>query len=144
MAQIKEIEDYLKESKSLVLGTVDKDGAPQVRHLGGYGVDGVQVYFSTSKETAKVAQIAANPKVAAIFHHEGQTAPNFKNITLYGKAQLLTGDEYQKGIEIIKARRPQAKISPETSNIYRIETEKVKILDFANGPVQVLEAKDIK
>lgn len=144
MAQRKEIEDYLKTSKSLVLGTVDKDGNPQIRHLGGYGVDGIQVYISTSKESDKVKQIAQNPNVAAIFHHEGQTPPNLKNITLYGKAKLLTGDEFIKAIDIIKARRPQANVNPETNNIYRIETEEVKILDFAQGPVQVLQAKDIQ
>jgi pyridoxine/pyridoxamine 5'-phosphate oxidase len=127
-----DIEDYLKETKSVVLATVDKEGAPQVRHLGAYGVDGADVYLNTAADSEKVAQIKANPKVALLFHKEGQQIPNLKNITVYGEASILSGEEFDKAVDIIKKRRPQAQISRDVNVIIHVIPEKVKVLDFAS------------
>ena len=46
---IKEIQDYVYENKSLVLATVCPGGRPHVRHIGGYTIDGKDIYFNTTK-----------------------------------------------------------------------------------------------
>jgi uncharacterized pyridoxamine 5'-phosphate oxidase family protein len=128
-----DIEDYLKGAKSVVLATVDKDGTPQVRHLGGYGVEGADVYLNTAANSEKVEQIKANPKVTLLFHQEGQQIPNLKNITVYGEARILSGEEFDKAADIIKKRRPQAQISKGVNAIIHVIPEKVKVLDFTSA-----------
>ena len=44
---IKNYEDYLTESRSFVLATVGADNQPNLRHIGGYNVDGVDIIFGT-------------------------------------------------------------------------------------------------
>ncbi len=140
----KDIETYLVENKSLVLATVDTNGDPQVRHIGGYGVDGLDIYFSTSRISDKVEQIDAHPEVALLFQHEGQVIPNLKNITIYGKAEKQTGDAFNKALEIIKVRRPQANADEEKSVIYKINASRIKVLDFSKQPpVEEVKAEDV-
>lgn len=138
MAENKEdIIDYLYNSKSLALATVAEDNTPQLRSIGGYGVEGYNIYFATSKDSDKVIQIANNSNVVLLFQHEGQQAP--KNVTLYGKAEALEGEEYQRAVEIIKKRRPQLPLSKDKV-VYHIIPEKIKTLDFAvSPPTQVIE-----
>lgn len=126
-----EIETYLNENKSLVLATVGLDGIPEVRHLGAYGVEGANVYFNTAANSGKIAQIQANSNVTVLFHHEGQLPPALKNVTVYGEAEILFGTEFERGVEIIKKRRPQAQINPEVNAVIRVNAKKIKLLDFA-------------
>lgn len=139
---VKEIETYLTENKSVVLATVDQSGNPQIRHLGGYGVEGLDVYFLTGKATDKVGQIKNHPEVALLFQHEGQVIPDLKSITVYGKAVEQKGDSFVRAAEFIKKRRPQLAADVEKSVIYKVYAEEVKILDFSNQPnVEVIAVK---
>lgn len=131
-----DITTYLTESKSLVLATVSQDVTPQLRSIGGYGVEDYDIYFATAKDSDKVAQISENPNVTLLFQHEDQQAP--KNVTVYGTARKLQGEEYDKAAEIIRKRRPQAQINSDR-NIYHVKTSKIKILDFtSDNKVQVI------
>ena len=102
---IKNYEDYLTESRSFVLATVGADNQPNLRHIGGYNVDGVDIIFGTSKASQKVKEIGLNNKVAALFQKEKQEG--LRNFTVYGIIQKVEPDEIEKAIEIIKKRRPQ-------------------------------------
>lgn len=139
---LSQIQVYLEENKSLVLGTVDKNGNPQLRHLGGYGIEGLDIYFHTTVGSAKTKEITENPQVIALFQHEGQQVP--KNVTLFGKAERLTGDRVNSGVEIIRKRRPQVNYNPETSEVYKIKTDAIKVLDFASDTKQeVIKVADL-
>lgn len=129
--QRQEIADYLNNSKALILATVGTDGTPDVRVLGGYGVSGLKVFFSTSKSSNKVVQIQKNNGVAILFQHENQVIPNFLNITVYGKAVLLPpGEAFAVGKEVIDRRRPQNVVTEQTHFIYQVTPEQIKVLDF--------------
>lgn len=136
MAELKAIKDYIYENKSLVLATVDEAGKPQIRHIGGYTIDGKDILFSTGKDTDKTREIANNNNVALLFQHEGQQ--ELKNVTLYGKARKLDEEETKKAVDLIKIRRPQLRYTPEANIIYRVESESVKVLDFSNEERQVV------
>lgn len=140
MADLKEIKDYIYENKSLVLSTVDEIGNPQVRHIGGYAIDGKDIVFSTGKNTNKTKEIAANNNVALLFQHEGQTAP--KNITVYGKAYQLDKAESEDAAKLIKERRPKLNFDPKINVIYKVEPESIKILDFTAEEKQVVVAAE--
>lgn len=131
----KEIQDYLNNSKSLVLATVNNAGEPDIRTLGGYGISEFEIYFATAKESNKVKQLDVNNEVAVLFQHENQVIPDFLNITLYGKAVPVKGEDFAAGKAVIAKRRPQNAAAEQTHNIYRIKPERIKVLDFkASNP----------
>lgn len=140
---IKEIQDYVYENKSLVLATVCPGGRPHVRHIGGYTIDGKDIYFNTTKGSTKTEDIAAQPRVALLFQHEGQQS--LKNITFYGDASPLEGQDASNAAELIKKRRPQLQYNEETNVIYKVDVDRIKILDFSAEEKQVvLEREDIE
>ena len=140
---IKEMQDYVYENKSLVLATVCPGGRPHVRHIGGYTIDGKDIYFNTTKGSTKTEDIAAQPRVALLFQHEGQQS--LKNITFYGDASPLEGQDASNAAELIKKRRPQLQYNEETNVIYKVDVDRIKILDFSAEEKQVvLEKEDIE
>ena len=136
MAELQEIKDYIYNNKSLVLSTVDQVGNPQLRHIGGYTIDGKDIIFQTGANTSKTKEIEGNSNVALLFQHEGQTAP--KNITVYGRAHKLDESEAEKAATLIKERRPQLNYDPQVNVIFKVETESVKILDFTAEEKQIV------
>lgn len=132
-----EITAYLKNSKSLVLATVNEAGEPDIRTLGGYGVSELEIYFATAKESSKARQLKDKNDVAVLFQHENQVIPDFVNITLYGKAVLTGGEEFNTGKQLILNRRPQLSAGIDNLNIYRVKAERIKVLDFkASNPAE--------
>ena len=69
---IKEYENYLTECRSFVLATVGTDNQPNLRHIGGYNLDGIDILFGTNKASQKVKEIDLNTKVTALFQKENQ------------------------------------------------------------------------
>ena len=129
MADWNTIRDYIYENKSLVLATVDSEGNPQIRHIGGYTIEDKDILFQTVADSNKVKEIENNDHVSLLFQHEGQTVP--KNITVYGNAVLLNAEEAGKASERIRIRRPQIQYDPQKNVIFRVRIHSVKILDFA-------------
>lgn len=126
-----EIETYLQESKSIVLATVDEEGQPDLRSLGGYNFDGYTLFFGTSAQSNKVKQLSKNNKVNILVQHEGQVIPQYKNVTIYGVAEKLTGTDYETGKSKIQERRPNIEFDEKEKNIYKVTAKSVKILDFS-------------
>jgi nitroimidazol reductase NimA-like FMN-containing flavoprotein (pyridoxamine 5'-phosphate oxidase superfamily) len=139
----KELLEYLKENKSVVLATAGADGQPDLRSLGGYNFDGFTLYFGSSATANKVKQIADNSKVSILVQHEGQVIPNFKNVTIYGVAQRLSGADYEEGKKIIKERRPNAEFDEAVKSIFRVIPGKIKALDFSAKPEEQLTVLEL-
>ena len=131
MANYNEIKNYIYNNKSLVLSTVDELGNPQVRHIGAYAIDGLNIVFQTGAATDKLKDIENNNNVALLFQHEGQETP--KNLTIYGHAKKLGSKEALEASKLIKERRPQINFDPNVNVIVEVATDSVKILDFAKG-----------
>ena len=126
---IKEYENYLTECRSFVLATVGTDNQPNLRHIGGYNLDGIDILFGTNKASQKVKEIDLNTKVTALFQKENQEG--LRNFTVYGIIQKVEPDEIEKAIEIIKKRRPQYNYKVDDSVIYRKKKKKIKELNFS-------------
>ena len=140
MANYKEIRDYIYDNKSLVLSTVDEVGKPQLRHIGGYTIDGTDILFQTRFDTDKTKEIANNNNVALLFQHEGQQSP--KNVTIYGKAEKLDEVEAEQAANLIKERRPQLNYDPQVNVIFKVTTDSIKVLDFTAETKQVVISAD--
>ena len=130
----KEIKEYLKENKSVVLATTGEYGQPDLRSLGGYNFDGYTLYFGSAATANKVKQITDNSKVSVLVQHEGQVIPNFKNVTIYGIAEKLTGAAYEAAKKIIQERRPNAEFNEAEKSIFKVIPKKIKALDFSSKP----------
>lgn len=126
---IKEYENYLTECRSFVLATVGTDNQPNLRHIGGYNLDGIDILFGTNKASQKVKEIDFNTKVTALFQKENQEG--LRNFTVYGIIQKVEAGDIEKSVEIIKKRRPQFNYKAEESIIYRIKPQKIKELNFS-------------
>lgn len=128
----KEISKYLGSSKTAVLATIDSDNIPNIRTIGGFGVEGITVYFATTKGSSKVEQIKNNNKVSLLFEHENQVIPNFVNVEIKGIAEEVKDkDKFEEGFKYISKRRPQLKITEETHSIYKVVPKEIKVLDFS-------------
>ena len=58
---------YIQDVKFGYLATVDAGGAPRVRPVGIYTVYGDALYFFTTANTRKVAEIEAHPQVEVVW-----------------------------------------------------------------------------
>lgn len=140
MANYKEIRDYIYDNKSLVLSTVDEVGNPNLRHIGGYTIDGKDIIFQTRIDTDKLKEIDNNNNVALLFQHEGQQAP--KNVTIYGRAEKLDKTEAEQAANLIKERRPQLNYDPQVNVIFKVTTDSIKVLDFTAETKQLVISAD--
>ncbi|MBY9080278.1 pyridoxamine 5'-phosphate oxidase family protein [Paenibacillus sp. HN-1] len=133
------IVDYLEGTRFVVLATVNGEGTPELRTLGGFAVDGYKVYFSTDGGTEKVKQIRSNPAVTLLFQHENQELAGFVNVTLRGEArQVEEPEELAHAIEALGNRNPRFKERAEkgelaSTAIFGIAASEIKVLDFAKG-----------
>jgi pyridoxine/pyridoxamine 5'-phosphate oxidase len=129
-----EILRYVRENKSIVLATAQESGQPDLRTLGGYNFDGFTLYFGTSSTSDKVKQIDGNNRVSVLLQQEGQDIKDFKNITIYGTAERLTGADYEAGKKKIRERRPNAEFDEKVKYIYKVTARQIKVLDFSEKP----------
>jgi nitroimidazol reductase NimA-like FMN-containing flavoprotein (pyridoxamine 5'-phosphate oxidase superfamily) len=133
------IAEYIGKTRVSALATVRADGSPVIRAIGGFAPDGLEIYFSTAKASAKAAQIAGDAPVSFYFQHDNQEIPVFKYVSLIGQArELNVGPERQKAIGILSARSPRFKARAEKgelqdSVIYRVSPSEIKYLDFSKG-----------
>lgn len=131
-ASEEKIKEYLRMSQTIILATTDLEGLPDIRTIGGFGVSGYEVYFSTSTTSNKVHQIAKNNQVAVFFQHENQFISKYFNVTIYGQAELLTQKaDINQAKDIIQNHSRGLKLGKDTHNIYKVRPSKIKILDFS-------------
>jgi pyridoxamine 5'-phosphate oxidase len=72
----------------MALATAGADGAPQARTVLVTAVDADSLRFHSSTPTRKTVDIAANPRVSAVFHWPALG----RQVVLAGTAELLDGD----------------------------------------------------
>ncbi|EHI97192.1 pyridoxamine 5'-phosphate oxidase-related FMN-binding protein [Clostridium sp. DL-VIII] len=142
----KEIGEYIESSKDTILATVDFNNSPNLRVIGGFGIDDAAIYFTTAKDTNKVEHIKGNNNISIIFQHENQVIPNFINVEVKGVAEELESKgQFEEGFKFIAKRRPQLKVTEKTHNIYKIIPSEIKILDFTkenpDKKIQIIKFK---
>ncbi|MEA1985673.1 MAG: pyridoxamine 5'-phosphate oxidase family protein [Euryarchaeota archaeon] len=129
------IENYLKEHDWLNLGTVDSEGKPMV-HTMAYVSDGAVVYFSTSEQTHKVADIVNNPNVAYTVDEDNVDVMTITGIQMQGKAiQVTEQAEIEKFGMLMYGKYSFSKDLPETpdSVVFRVDPIEGYYLDYSKG-----------
>jgi general stress protein 26 len=130
---------YMGQTAIIVLSTITQDGRPALRSMASLANDGLEVYFSTGKQTEKVRHIQSTPNVSVLFQHEGQELMKFQNVTLTGIAEPIpTGMELEKAINLLGEKNPWFKSLAKTEglaalSIYKVRPISVKYLDYSHG-----------
>ncbi|MCB2194086.1 MAG: pyridoxamine 5'-phosphate oxidase family protein, partial [Deltaproteobacteria bacterium] len=106
--QIKaEIETYLGDPSHLFLNlaTVTAEGAPLARTVA-FAADGATVYFGTSKDSRKIADITANPKVAyTVDQDQYDSFAEITGVQMEGTATVISdAQEIAKADKLYKAK----------------------------------------
>lgn len=83
-----QIEAYLDEPRNVVMGTVRKDGSPQLSAL--WFVYEQHVFYTLSyNRSAKVYNIRRDPRVVLCIN---AAHPDARSVTVYGRAELFDSD----------------------------------------------------
>lgn len=128
---------YIESSQLGILATVGEDKVPQLRVIRGFANDGVNIYFTTNKDTQKVKEINANPNVTLFFQNEGQDFGSFTNVSITGIAKVIEKkEEINKAVDAISVRYSKLKKIAENNElnssgtlIYKVKTKVIKFLD---------------
>ena len=128
---------YIESSQLGILATTGKYNIPQLRVIRAFANDGVDLYFTTNKDTEKVKHINENPNVTLFFQNEGQDFGSFTNLSITGVAKVVEDkEELNKAVEAISVRHPKLKeivdnneLQSSGTLIYKIDAKSVKFLD---------------
>ena len=111
------------------LVTVDSKGQPQVRTMNPFPVtDDLVIWFATSRNSRKVGEIKANPKVAVYFA-DHTSAKGYVNIS--GKAEVIDDKEMLQ-----KMKREYWEGIPNWQDIFvliKIVPEKLEVINYKHG-----------
>jgi PPOX class probable F420-dependent enzyme len=82
-----EIENFLAERRNVILGTIRKDGSPQLNPMGFYWT-GEVFYISTTKTRFKYTHIKRDPRVTLCI----DDATKVKTVIVEGRAEIIEND----------------------------------------------------
>ena len=110
---------YIESSQLGILATTGKDNIPHLRVIRAFANDGVDLYFTTNKDTEKVTQINENPNVTLFFQNEGQDFGSFTNLSVTGIAKVVEDkEEIKKAVEAISIRHPKLQQIADTAAVF--------------------------
>lgn len=118
-------------SKTIYCGlvTVESNGQPQVRTMNPFPVeDDLIIWFATARESRKVKELKANPKVA-IYFADHISAIGYVNIS--GKAEVIDDKEL-----LIKKKREYWEGIPGWQDIFvliKIVPERLEVINYKYG-----------
>jgi len=135
-----EIVSYIQGTKVALLTYLRSDLTPVTRAIGSFAADDTDLFFSTGKETAKVAEIERNKRVSFYIEQGNQTPDTWKSVLLIGDAEpLKTGSvDYATALLRLGAKSPRFKERIEKGDldsaaIYKITTREIEYLDRSSG-----------
>lgn len=87
------IENFVKKQKVSFIGSVDKNGYPNMKAmLKPRKINGLkEFYFSTNTSSLRVKQFQNNPNTSIYFYHKGLI--KYTGVMLLGKMEVLTDQE---------------------------------------------------
>lgn len=135
-----EILQYIVDSRYALLTYVRSDLTPISRTMGSFAPDGVDLFFSTGKATAKVPEIEKNRRTSFFFEHDNQAPEHWKSLLLIGDAEPLSAgsSDYDKAVERLAAKSPRfrervEKKDLDSAAIFRINTRELEYVDRSKG-----------
>ena len=134
-----EIVSYVRETPLGVLAYVRADGTPVQRTFGAFALDGGDIVFATKKRSAKVAELAVQPRVSFFVEKRAQSPTDWKSALFVGSATPITAQhELQQASASIAERNAFVRNLWENDGlrdfeVYRLKTQVVEWLDYSKG-----------
>lgn len=82
-----EIGDFLRVSKTLVVSTLDRDGAPHLTALWFANHEGM-IIFETYGSSQKVVNLRRDPRIAVLCE-TGQAYDQLRGVSIQGRAEIV-------------------------------------------------------
>jgi PPOX class probable F420-dependent enzyme len=107
-----EIEAFLDSSKTLMLATLDKHGAPHLTALW-FARRGGTVMFETYGASQKIVNLRRDPRVAVLCE-QGQTYDQLRGVSISGRAEIVDhGPRLEELMAVIVSRNTPG-LNPDT------------------------------
>jgi general stress protein 26 len=138
-----EVVSYIDATRFAVLAYVRHDGTPLQRSMGSFAPKGLDLYFSTRKEAAKVQSISEQKRISFLFEHDDQELTQWKSVLLIGDAEKIdSGAELDLAVSTLSLRNPRFKERIDKgelpiTQIFKLKAEEVEYLDYGKGFGQV-------
>jgi general stress protein 26 len=124
--------DLVRAGRSFVLATVDRDGTPQVRWMGGAHLEEpFTICMACGAESRKMGQIASDPRSQLMFQAE-----DFSRVaTLTGTSEVVTEAEAKRRVFEGIAGASQYFSGPDDPNFGAIKftCQRVEMLGMSDG-----------
>ena len=137
-ADLREFLDYVRQHPDAVIATVGPTGEPQAAFLPVAASESGELVFDARRESRKVANLAADPRIALVLGGSDGTT-----LQCEGIADLPEGDERARLAESYAARFPEFADSlgrPEIV-VIRVRPEWSRLGDYRDGAGSVRELR---
>ena len=91
-----EVDAFLRETRSLNVATLGKDGSPHMTTLW-FAVDDGKVLFETYGSSQKVVNLRRDPRIAVLCE-SGETYPELRGVSINGRAEIVDADPALTGL----------------------------------------------
>ncbi|MCJ7743287.1 MAG: pyridoxamine 5'-phosphate oxidase family protein [Dehalococcoidales bacterium] len=131
----KRVTEYMSRCPFCTIATVSADGKPSVATVY-FGTAGMDIYFNTGKDSQKVRNIQANPRVAIAMQEP--SAPKIdreiRGIQYTGKARILSDAETTEIPKAVMARhRAFNNVTAGNSVVVKVTPVRVYLIDYSLG-----------
>ena len=129
------IVEYMDRCGFCTIATATPDGEPSASTVFFKNVE-TDIYFNTGKDTQKVQNILANPRVAIAIQEPfaPKTDQEIKGIQYIGRARILSDTETARVPKAVMARHRAFNNSfPGSSVIVRVTPVKIYLIDYSRG-----------
>ena len=123
-----EVEAFLDSAKSLIVATLDKQGAPHQTVLW-FAREGDTILFETYGSSQKVLNLRRDPRIAVLCE-DGEAYEELRGVSIQGSAEIVdSGSRLAELMTIIVARNMPT-LSPETrsQHVARMIEKRVVVL----------------
>lgn len=98
-----EVAAFLDESRTLIVATLDKEGAPHLTALW-FARRGLTVMFETYGASQKVVNLRRDPRIA-VMCEAGETYDQLRGVSIKGRAEIVDGGERLNELMALVIRR---------------------------------------
>jgi general stress protein 26 len=127
---------YMEKCRACTIATATADGQPSNSTVF-FKNTGADIYFNTGRDSEKVRNILANPRVAIAIQEDGPTPKadrDIKGIQYMGKAEILSDEDTAEAPKAVMARHNAFNSAkPGNSVIVKVTPVKIYLIDYSRG-----------
>src|SRR6516165_4484787 len=129
--------ELLGQHRLMTIATNRSDGWPQATTVG-YVNDGLTIYFLSSPQSQKAANLARDSRISSTIDHDVSDPMAIQGLSMAAQAQPVTNPtEVAKAMNLLVTRYPEYAAfpmpKPEEITVYRVLPKVIAVLDYSKG-----------